>query len=264
MINGIATGETRKDFFEFWKSNEKAKNKTDKEFSYVIDSLDRFARYSGLGYTITNWGNSRFERVNLDFMKPLSKLRPESFFKVGYAYTVKQMHEEYLDFNLVACRKIMKDELVRYSFEKRPDFEAFMDLHYKLDPSSDHYFRIFQHFKVLETDADNYPVLIANFCCDISFLKKKDHSTLAVKSANGSINFHHYDINTKCLNNFGTFSERELMILRLLEKGFSSRQIAENLFISPHTVDTHRRNMLEMTNCLNTTALIVYCKMIGW
>jgi len=146
----------------------------------------------------------------------------------------------------------------------RPDFEAFADFHYKLDPSSDHYLRIFQHFKVLETDADNYPVLITNFCCDISFLKKKAHSTMAVKSANGRINFHQYDEDIKSLINFGTFSERELMILRLLEKGFSSRQIAEALFISPNTVDTHRRNMLEMTNCINTTALIVYCRMLGY
>jgi len=41
------------------------------------------------------------------------------------------------------------------------------------------------------------------------------------------------------------FSGREFEILKLVEAGTSSDRIAEKLFLSPHTVNTHRRNILE-------------------
>jgi DNA-binding CsgD family transcriptional regulator len=35
------------------------------------------------------------------------------------------------------------------------------------------------------------------------------------------------------------------------------------LFISSHTVDNHRRNMIAKTGAKDTTALIQICKMVG-
>jgi DNA-binding CsgD family transcriptional regulator len=42
-----------------------------------------------------------------------------------------------------------------------------------------------------------------------------------------------------------------------------SKEIAEILFISPHTAHTHRRNLLERTNCINTTGLVTYATLMG-
>ena len=41
------------------------------------------------------------------------------------------------------------------------------------------------------------------------------------------------------------FSVREFEIIKLIESGLSSKEIADNLFLSVHTVNTHRRNILE-------------------
>jgi PAS domain-containing protein len=41
------------------------------------------------------------------------------------------------------------------------------------------------------------------------------------------------------------FSVREFEIIRLIEAGLDSEKIAEKLFLSVHTVNTHRRNMLK-------------------
>jgi DNA-binding NarL/FixJ family response regulator len=43
------------------------------------------------------------------------------------------------------------------------------------------------------------------------------------------------------------FSDREFEIIRLIESGLSSEQIAEKIFLSVHTVNTHRRNILNKT-----------------
>ena len=43
------------------------------------------------------------------------------------------------------------------------------------------------------------------------------------------------------------FSDREFEIVKMVESGMGSELIAEKLFISLHTVSTHRRNILEKT-----------------
>ena len=48
-------------------------------------------------------------------------------------------------------------------------------------------------------------------------------------------------------------------IVRLLAKGMASKQIAATLYISKHTVDTHRRNLLKKTNTKNTLELTAAC-----
>ena len=55
------------------------------------------------------------------------------------------------------------------------------------------------------------------------------------------------------------FSKRETDVIRLLAEGLSSKTIADRLFISEQTVKTHRKNILEKTDCKNTTQLISAC-----
>lgn len=59
------------------------------------------------------------------------------------------------------------------------------------------------------------------------------------------------------------FSVREVTLLHHLEDGESSQQIAEKLFISKNTVDTHRRNMLKKASCSNTTELVNFARKNG-
>ncbi|MGM9708769.1 MAG: response regulator transcription factor [Prevotella sp.] len=51
-------------------------------------------------------------------------------------------------------------------------------------------------------------------------------------------------------------TERELEVLELLSRGYNSKDIAERLFISPNTVDYHRRLLLKKTESRNIAELI--------
>lgn len=55
------------------------------------------------------------------------------------------------------------------------------------------------------------------------------------------------------------FSEREKQILIRLSRGSNAEQIAEDLNLSPHTIKTHRRNILQKSGCTNTTELVAKC-----
>ena len=51
---------------------------------------------------------------------------------------------------------------------------------------------------------------------------------------------------------------REKDILKLVCQEMNSQEIADKLFISVHTADTHRRNLLSKTGCKNSVGLVKY------
>lgn len=53
-------------------------------------------------------------------------------------------------------------------------------------------------------------------------------------------------------------SEREIQILEWICRGLSAHEIADKLCLSRRTVEKHRANILEKTNCRNTAQLVVY------
>jgi DNA-binding NarL/FixJ family response regulator len=53
-----------------------------------------------------------------------------------------------------------------------------------------------------------------------------------------------------------TLSHREMEVISFIKKGFSSKEVAEALFISVKTVEVHRYNILRKLNLRNTAALV--------
>ena len=53
-------------------------------------------------------------------------------------------------------------------------------------------------------------------------------------------------------------TKREYEILGLVASGKSNRELAETLFISIKTVETHKTNILEKLGLKNTTELVKY------
>ena len=52
------------------------------------------------------------------------------------------------------------------------------------------------------------------------------------------------------------FSRRETEVLHLLAEGLTTSEIAERLFTSKRTIETHRQNMLEKSQARNAAALV--------
>ena len=58
-------------------------------------------------------------------------------------------------------------------------------------------------------------------------------------------------------------TESEIRIMRLIIEGFSSKEIADQLNLSVHTVNTHRKNIIRKTSLKNTVAMINFFKKNG-
>ena len=56
----------------------------------------------------------------------------------------------------------------------------------------------------------------------------------------------------------GIVSEREMEIIKLIAEGNSNKEIAEKLFLSTHTVMTHRKNIMAKLGVNNTAGVVLF------
>jgi two-component system response regulator NreC len=55
-----------------------------------------------------------------------------------------------------------------------------------------------------------------------------------------------------------SLSDREMEVFKLFAEGFSNREIAEQLFISVRTVETHKNNIMKKINMKTTVDLVKF------
>lgn len=82
-----------------------------------------------------------------------------------------------------------------------------------------------------------------------------DGSMYLSKAANDKI-IQQLQNNGLTADNIPVLTRREKEILQLLGEGLTSHAIADKLFLSTYTIDTHRKNMLQKFNVHNTQALL--------
>ncbi len=95
---------------------------------------------------------------------------------------------------------------------------------------------------------------------------------MAIQStAKGEKFFCHKILDIIMEKRFGVESEMETMglttreteILKLIAHGHSSLAIAEKLFLSPHTVQTHRKSIIKKLNIKSPTEFVIYAMDLG-
>jgi DNA-binding CsgD family transcriptional regulator len=63
---------------------------------------------------------------------------------------------------------------------------------------------------------------------------------------------------------FNSLSDREKEVFFLLAMGYSSEMIAEELFISKHTAQTHRKHLKEKLNIKSYKDIMTYARVFGF
>jgi DNA-binding NarL/FixJ family response regulator len=62
---------------------------------------------------------------------------------------------------------------------------------------------------------------------------------------------------------YGSLTQRERQVMRLLAEGFSPKEIGEKLFISPKTVENHRTNIMNKLEIHSNMELVRYAARLG-
>ena len=124
------------------------------------------------------------------------------------------------------------------------------------------YIKGLQQFVILESTEEGFPVIALGIMTDItphvhsdkvvfSILKCKDGETTTLFTSENK------------MRTIDNISIREQEVLVGILKGMTSKQLSEQLFLSLHTINAHRRNLLKKTNSKNTFELIEFAMQHG-
>ena len=104
-------------------------------------------------------------------------------------------------------------------------------------------------FKFLEIKSGN---ISSNSIDTIHIIETKSSIVAKIKQASSSFQNSNFEKENNEL------SKREMDVLKLLTKGHSNKEIADKLFISTHTVISHRKNISEKTGIRSASGLTMY------
>lgn len=186
---------------------------------------------------------------------------------MGHRYeAVMEGGMEYVDYHIQSpdhiSRKAMQEQFTFFTEHKNTELSEirlkfvipWLDQHKK-----QRYF--FQQYNISHRSNQGFPLGFYGFCMDFTNIIKesqvRQHLEVFNKETNqwedqSRLEFYLQIDDNKLL------SKREIEILKWVAEGLSSKEIAEKLFISTHTVNTHRKNMLARTNSKNSADLILY------
>jgi DNA-binding CsgD family transcriptional regulator len=145
---------------------------------------------------------------------------------------------------------------------KQDIYRAVINIDFLYRKSNGVYMHCLQQTTCIEADNNEHPILLLSYIHDITYIKKEKTSNLVITTPE-ELKWWNYNFDINCIEVVQSLSKQETKILACLADGKSSKAIAKELFISPLTVDTHRRHLLHKTSCLNTTGMITYAKLVG-
>ncbi|MBU2928869.1 LuxR C-terminal-related transcriptional regulator [Winogradskyella psychrotolerans] len=229
-----------------------------KEHIEKFMELDEYLPYSSTFFCVTNTQDLTFEYISKNFTTCLG-LDVNELKTLGMRYLWSRIHPDDIDAWLNALNRLMEFTLSEIPTEKRKD--ANYTWNFRLKNSDDVYVNIIQNTTPLVFDTEGKPIIgLAHYTVLDPNIKMEITASAKMLNANN-------EYETLFFNNFSQkllkdgISNRERDIIRLLVLNQSSKEISKKLSISPHTVNTHRRNILKKLNISSTGELIGMLKM---
>ena len=126
----------------------------------------------------------------------------------------------------------------------------------------DNSYQLFQHQSViLTTDQYGGFARALNIHTNISHLTKVNNYQAIVASITGEQQYVYLDVlnNGKPPVRSIVLSRREKEIVSQIARGLASKEIASKLCVSVHTINTHRRNILQKAGVKSSGELVSRC-----
>lgn len=153
-------------------------------------------------------------------------------------------------------------EVFKFLFENKSNVEDYkMISEFRIRNAKDQYIRVIEQFSLLEKDKSGnlwLSLSVLDLSPDQCAFKSVKSNLLNVKE-NHFFPVEHLPAFKKTTD----LTTRELAVLQLIKKGLLSKEISEHLFISIHTVNTHRQRILEKLEVNNSMEAVNYASALG-
>ena len=183
------------------------------------------------------------------------------FLETGLEEYISKWHPS--DFQVINTKIFAEN----FRFLQSITFEQYQDIifsyNYRMINPLNQYITVLQRFSYIPGNKPNEPAGVIGVAFDITHFKN-DSSVIHTiekakeydgKRANELLYKKIYAVEEKDVL---PISPREQQILQYMAEGMSSKQIACTLFLSVHTVNNHRKNMLQKTGCKTSGELLNY------
>jgi DNA-binding CsgD family transcriptional regulator len=146
-------------------------------------------------------------------------------------------------------------------FEKIKKYKVQYDIRIKAKNNT--YVRILQQAVQIDYDETNFYRTLG-IQTDITHIKKDGTPCFSIIGLDGEPSYYNILDANVFTKSYDLFTKREREILKCIVEGKSSKTIAGELYISLHTVNTHRKNMLIKANCRSPIDLVTKAINEGW
>jgi len=193
--------------------------------------------------SLLGWNLNQAEEQGINYIN--SKIHPDDFDTLNKA-----------GINYLKLAFELKEKAIR----KLWDFKYVTD--YRILNKKGDYIRVIEQHKVLELDKNN------NIWLALSILDLSPDNDIESKARSRLIDIKKGEIFKipEFINNAQEeqlLSLREIEILQLISKGLISKQIADQLFLSANTVNTHRQRIIKKLKVSNTFEALKYAAELG-
>ena len=240
----------RDDMRHFRKEVKKIVSTYDYE-TVPYDSLNNFPLNTNQCLYVANWN-----KEGIIYEKGLEALTGYTLEEFNTEDLVHYIHPE--ERELV---KNLTQEVVKYviTVDLR-NAPAHLFLSFRFRKKDGRYIKILRQSSSFELDVKGRMVSNFSLLTNISFIDSSNRVEWDFK-ANGLDEEAFKSIIYSVYRNFFTSREKEIIIL--IDKGLTNDSIAAQLFISKHTVATHRKKIFKKSGVNSATGLVEFCKKNG-
>jgi DNA-binding CsgD family transcriptional regulator len=251
--------------FEKWKSVslEALDNYETIDNSYLFENIELIEHFSSESNMVVGVFDVKSLTVkwHTDNIEPFFGYTNEEFKKQGMLLVFKGLrlsHKLFLFQNILFGIKLYK----KATPTDRKEYVGFQNFGLRaINPKTGVENAFFIRQYCIKYDENSNPLLYLSIIENCTHLVNGNEYWGRIEIGKTNKLVHHFYSNDFRSTEGDLLSNREYEILDLLNKGNDSHEIAEKLFISPHTVDKHRKNMVRKTGAKNTLALLQIAKM---
>lgn len=228
-----------------------------KEHIKKLQEIDNFLLPSQSFFILTNTITNSYEFISQNF-KNLLGLSIDQMLSEGVPYWFSHHHPKDLEIWLTMINELMTFTMNEVAFEDRQRLSYTWNL--RIKHAKGHYVNLYKHQTPLTFDTNGKPNIGISHNTIISENTEMPIvASVKILNDNNEYETLFYKNYSEKLLTSG-LTNREKDTLRLLAQNLTSKEIAERLFISSHTVDGHRRKILKKTGLKSTGEIIQYCK----
>ncbi|KOY51795.1 response regulator transcription factor [Polaribacter dokdonensis] len=206
-------------------------------------------------FIVTNTSKQTYEFVSKNFEHTLG-LSAEKMTTEGIKYWFSHFNPENLPVFLSMLEELMNFTMTKVKKKERPRLSYTWNICVK--NSNNDYVNIVEHQTPIYFDNQGKPIIGITHCSVIDEkVKKPIIASIKILNDNNEYETLFYKNYSQLLLS-ASVTSREQDIIRLLSLNNSSKEIAKKLSISIHTVNTHRKNILNKLKLKSSSELVTY------